>query len=85
MAWEQIVGANVRKARRSRGLSQEQLALRAGMDLRYLGGIERGELNPTVSVLGKLSGVLQISPSLLFDTEQAQVENISTSDQNVGE
>ena len=69
MGWEQIVGANVRKVRRSRGLSQEQLALRADMDLRYLGGSERGEFNPTVSVLGKVAEVLGVSPAVLFQEE----------------
>ena len=67
MDWQKVVGANLRKARKTCGLSQEQLALRASLDLRYLGGIERGEFNPTVSVIGKLAGVLGIAPGVLFD------------------
>lgn len=66
MAWEKIVGANIRKMRKARGLSQEQLALQAELDLRYLGGIERGEFNPTVSVLGKLASVLDVQPGTFF-------------------
>jgi transcriptional regulator with XRE-family HTH domain len=43
-------GAQVRLLRTERGWSQEELALRAGLDRSYVGGIERGERN--VSLLG---------------------------------
>lgn len=66
MEWEQVVGANVRRFRKERGLTQEQLALSADIDLRYLGGIERGEQNPTVGVLGRLATVLDIHPGEFF-------------------
>lgn len=66
MDWEKIVGANIRRYRKERGLTQEQLAHSANLDLRYLGGIERGEHNPTVAVLGCLSDALKIHPSELF-------------------
>jgi transcriptional regulator with XRE-family HTH domain len=69
MDWEKIVGANIRHFRKERGLTQEQLAHNADLDLRYLGGIERGEHNPTVSVLGRLAEALEIHPADLFDEE----------------
>lgn len=71
MDWQKVVGGNVRSVRKRCGLSQEQLALRADLDLRYLGGIERGEFNPTVSVLGKLAAVLDVAPGSLFDVDTA--------------
>lgn len=67
MEWEEIVGANIKRYRKERGLTQEQLAMSADLDLRYLGGIERGEQNPTVSVLGRLAGALEIHPGDLFE------------------
>lgn len=69
MDWEKIVGANIRRFRKKCGMTQEQLAMSADLDLRYLGGIERGEHNPTVSVLGRLAGTLEIHPAELFDEE----------------
>lgn len=66
-----MVGANVRRLRKARGLTQEQLALSADLDLRYLGGIERGEHNPTVGVLGRLAAVLEVHPGVFFDTTSA--------------
>jgi transcriptional regulator with XRE-family HTH domain len=67
MKWGQIVGANIRRFRKECGLSQESLALSADLDLRYLGGIERGEHNPTVDLLGRIAEVLEKHPSEFFD------------------
>lgn len=67
MKWGSIVGANIRRFRKERGLSQESLALNAELDLRYLGGIERGEHNPTVDLLGRIAAVLDVHPSVFFD------------------
>lgn len=72
MEWGLIIGANIRRIRRERGLTQEQLAHLAGVDMRYLGGIERGEHNPTVDVLGRLADAMEMHPRDFFDdTAQA--------------
>jgi transcriptional regulator with XRE-family HTH domain len=52
------VGLNVQQARRERGLSQEELADRAGVHQTYLSGVERGRRNPTVTVLQKIAEAL---------------------------
>jgi transcriptional regulator with XRE-family HTH domain len=69
MRWEEVVGRNVRRLRRAKGLTQEELAHAATIDTRYVGGIERGEENPTVAVLGRLAAVLGTHPSQLLDTD----------------
>jgi transcriptional regulator with XRE-family HTH domain len=66
MEWEKIVGANIRRLRKERGLSQEALAGEAGLAMRHLGRIERGEGNPTVAILGKLAEVLKVHPILFY-------------------
>jgi transcriptional regulator with XRE-family HTH domain len=73
MDWARLVGSNVRQLRKQRGLTQEQLALDAAIDLRYLGGIERGTRNPSVMVLGRLAEVLKVHPAELFAEEGAAV------------
>jgi len=50
----------VRKARKKVGLSQEALALQAGINRSYVGQIERGIGNPSLLVLVKLATTLQI-------------------------
>lgn len=66
MEWEKIVGANLKRLRKARGLSQEALAGEAGLAMRHLGRIERGEGNPTVAVLGKLADVLGVHPAEFY-------------------
>jgi len=68
MEWEKIVGANVGRLRRERGLSQETLAGEAGLAMRHLGRIERGEGNPTVRVLAMIATVLKVHPTTFYDT-----------------
>lgn len=67
MDWGKIVGQNVRRLRVERKLTQEQLAHDAEIDLTYLGGIERGRRNPSVSVLGRLAASLGVQPGALFE------------------
>lgn len=54
-------GQLVRKYRKERNMSQEQLALLCNMDRSYLGRIERGEVNPTLEKIYELASSLKIS------------------------
>jgi len=51
---------NVKKARKKMGLSQEALALHAGINRSYVGQIERGLGNPSLQVLVKLATTLGV-------------------------
>ena len=66
MRLEQMVGSNVRRLRKARGLSQEALAAECGIDMRYLGGIERGQENPTIKVLGDIAKALSVPANTLL-------------------
>ena len=64
--WRKIVGSNVRSLRIARGLTQEQLAFEADLDLTYVGGIERGKRNPSLLVLVRISKALTANLSDLI-------------------
>jgi transcriptional regulator with XRE-family HTH domain len=64
--WRAIVGKNVRHLRRQRGLTQEQLAFEAEIDLTYMGGIERGERNPSLLVMARIAEALSVPLTKLF-------------------
>jgi transcriptional regulator with XRE-family HTH domain len=66
MSWEKVVGKNVRRLRKARGMTQEQLADEAEMAARYLAGVERGEENPTLRFLGKIADALGVTPADLL-------------------
>jgi transcriptional regulator with XRE-family HTH domain len=58
--WRAIFGKNVRKHRQQRGLTQEQLAFEAKIDLTYVGGIERGKRNPSLLVMARIADALSV-------------------------
>ena len=60
-------GQAVREARKSLGLSQDEFAEISELHRTYVGGIERGERNPTLSSIWKIAHALQILPEVLID------------------
>lgn len=60
------LGRAIHDLRLEAGVSQEELARRAGMHRTYLGGIERGERNLSFANLLKVAAVLGQSPSELL-------------------
>lgn len=63
------IGARIRHFRHLRRLSQEQLALQAGMNPAFLGHLERGLKSPTITTLTKLVSALDITFEELFAEE----------------
>ena len=61
---------NVKEIRLTHGISQEQLAEKCGFHRTYIGSIERGERNTTLSTLEALSESLDVSISRLLDDEE---------------
>lgn len=55
-----IIGWNLRRLRVELGLSQERLALAAGIDRAYVGRVERGSENVTITTLEALATVLRV-------------------------
>ena len=66
MRLELILGSNVRRLRKAAGLSQEHLAADSKIDMRYLGGIERGQENPSLAVIGRIAVALKAVPAELL-------------------
>ena len=55
-------GQLIRKYRKEKNMSQEQLALLCNMDRSYLGRIERGEVNPTLEKIYEIAEKLEVNP-----------------------
>jgi len=57
----------VRELRLRRQLTQQELADKSGIDIRYIGTLERGERrNPTLEIMQGLASVLGLKPSDLL-------------------
>jgi transcriptional regulator with XRE-family HTH domain len=54
------IGARIRKARESKGYTQEELAHVAALDRSFVGGLERGEHNMSVLTLITLARALGV-------------------------
>lgn len=63
-------GRRVRQLRQRLGLSQEEFAARSGLDRTYVGGIERGERNPSLVNIERLARALEADLTDLFQEEE---------------
>lgn len=61
------VGKRLAAVRKQRGLSQDHVALSAGITQCYLSDAERGKRNITLKVLYSLAKVLEVEPKELLD------------------
>lgn len=59
----------MRTLRRGRQMSQEELADRAGVHRTYLGGVERGERNPSLRNITRIAEALGVPTGDLFHEE----------------
>lgn len=73
---------NLRAIRISAGLSQVQLAEKAGVTQSLVSKIEKGQANPTLDVIEAIAGALGTSPAVVFGLPELQqravraIENI---------
>ena len=63
---KQKVGARIRELRNDRGLSQEKLALAAGLDRTYIASVENGKRNISIVNLEKIIVALNSTFSMFF-------------------
>lgn len=70
MDLKEAMATNVRRVRHAKGLTQEDLAARAGLSVRYLGSIERGAVSASVIVLGQIARALRVDACELIRTPQ---------------
>jgi transcriptional regulator with XRE-family HTH domain len=66
-----LLGKAIRARRASLGISQEELANRAGLHQTYVSDVERGQRNPSLSTVEKLARALEVSIASLFDESAA--------------
>lgn len=60
------LGRCMRDARKSRGLTQEELSDKANVSMRHISKIERGIMNPSYEILYALINCLGVSADVLF-------------------
>jgi transcriptional regulator with XRE-family HTH domain len=77
----EILALNLRKLRRVRGISQEELAHRAKIDRTYISSLERNLYAASIDVLDRIARVLEVEASdLLKRPPTATKKNRSPTD-----
>jgi two-component system response regulator len=66
-----LLGNAIKSTRFSLGISQEELAVRAGLHRTYVSDVERGTRNPSLESVEKLARALELSLPMLFETAGA--------------
>jgi CheY-like chemotaxis protein len=61
-----LLGAAIKAERSILGISQEELAYRAGLHRTYVSDVERGARNPSIESVERLATALKLSVSVLF-------------------
>lgn len=67
MEFKQMVGEQIRRVRKLRQMTQEQLAEYSGLSFSYISDVERGTRNISLESLGKIISSLGVKPAELFD------------------
>ncbi|WP_294344507.1 helix-turn-helix transcriptional regulator [Prosthecochloris sp.] len=70
---EKAFGNLIRKIRQEKGLSQEALALEAGLDRTFISLLERGSRQPSLTTIFKIAKVLGISASTLISKVESSL------------
>ncbi len=71
-----FLGRRIRTLRKSRNLTQEQLGGKAGINYKHLGAIERGDENPSLSVLDKIADGLGVEILELFRFQHEETDPV---------
>lgn len=61
-----IFAGNIKRLRKERGMSQEDLAFESGLHRTYISGIERGIRNVGLDNIGVIAEALGVAPDLLL-------------------
>jgi transcriptional regulator with XRE-family HTH domain len=69
------VGQRVRQLRSEKGWTQSELAAACGLQQSYIGQIERGEKNITISTLERLLDALGVSCTVFFGNHPVACED----------
>lgn len=68
----QTVRENLKKYREREGISQEALSRKCNYDKTYVGKIERGDTNPSIEAVLRISNELEVAPTKFFEEETSE-------------
>lgn len=74
------LGKRIRFLRESKGLTQEELGEKAGLSYKFVGEVERGEVNISLDSLISIADALEVKINALFPIEKDIFPHFSSKD-----
>jgi transcriptional regulator with XRE-family HTH domain len=71
------LGRRVRRIRLERGLTLKEVEAKAGISATHVSEVERGKTSPTIGVLARLAGALDVDPAFLIDVPDPKAFHLS--------
>jgi transcriptional regulator with XRE-family HTH domain len=71
---KQLVGERIRNLRKEQGLSQEELGAKADLHYTYIGAVERGEKNCSITTLARIAQGLNVELGELVRTREITID-----------
>ena len=71
---KQLVGERIRNLRKEQGLSQEELGAKAELHYTYIGAVERGEKNCSITTLARIAQGLNVELGDLVRTREITID-----------
>lgn len=81
--FKKIIASNLKALRQERKLSLDSVAKITGVSKSMISQIEKGEVNPTISIMWKLANGFKVSFSKLMNEEDSDVEVVKLTDEKV--
>lgn len=78
-----LLGKNIRRYRKERGLTQNEFADAVSCDVKYIGDVENGWFYPSSELLERIVGFLDIPVSFLFTDEPSIVSALCAEKQDI--
>jgi XRE family transcriptional regulator, regulator of sulfur utilization len=78
------LGQRIRALRKRRGFTQEDMADRCSLHWTYIGGLERGERNPTLTTMKRVADGLKVDIHTLLGRPGREEAGLSTREKKEG-
>jgi transcriptional regulator with XRE-family HTH domain len=77
-----MLGERIREFRKSAGITQEELGEKASLNYKFIGELERGQVNVSLDSLVKISSALGVGPGSFFAQEKVRSQKTPLKEKN---
>ncbi|MBI4849710.1 MAG: helix-turn-helix transcriptional regulator [Nitrospirae bacterium] len=76
------LGQRIRELRKSAGITQEELGERAELNYKFIGELERGQVNVSLDSIVRIAEALRVKIGDLFSKEKISVQKVTVKEKS---